>query len=99
MESGNTIPIESVSPDEDAIFKSLTHQIRRQVIKQFNEGKSFSFSEIKRRLDPIDSPSLAYHLKSLQSLIVQVEGKYSLTEIGEAALQLLSKVDQDSRIK
>ncbi|HMF29833.1 MAG TPA: hypothetical protein VKK79_00350 [Candidatus Lokiarchaeia archaeon] len=99
MESGINTPDESISLDEDAIFKSLTHQIRRQVIKRFSEGKSLSFSEIKRALDPIDSPTLAYHLKSLQALIVQVEGKYSLTDIGEAALKLLSKVDQSAQIK
>lgn len=99
METGNTTTDESTLSDEDAIFKSLTHQIRRHVIKLFNERKALTFSEIKKGLDPIDSPSLAYHLKSMYVLITQAEGKYSLTAIGIAALNLLSKVDQSTKIK
>ena len=99
MEPVNHASDESTLQDEDAIFKSLTHQIRRHVIKLFNERRALTFSEIKKGVNPIDSPSLAYHLKSMQSLIRQVEGKYSLTKIGGAALNLLSKVDQSTKIK
>ena len=99
MEPVNTTSDASTLPDEDTIFKSLTHQVRRHVIKLFNERKALTFSEIKKGIDPIDSPNLAYHLKSMQILITQVEGKYSLTKIGIAALNLLSKVDQGTKIK
>jgi hypothetical protein len=99
MEPVNATSDESTLTDEDAIFKSLTHQIRRRVIKLFNERNALTFSEIQKGLDTIDSPSLAYHLKSMRTLISQVEGRYSLTMIGGAALNLLSKVDQTTKIK
>ncbi len=86
-------------PDEDTIYKSLTHPVRRNIIKTFAGGKSLAFSEIKKQVDPIDSPALSYHLKSLQALILQEEGKYSLSDVGEAALNLLLKVDQGARVK
>jgi hypothetical protein len=87
------------STDEDAIYKSLTHQIRRQIIKLFGEDSTFAFSDIKKKLDPIDSSMLAYHLKSLQTIIIQEEGKYKLSKIGIAALNLISNVDQTTYIK
>ena len=100
METGNTaIDSETFLPEEDAIFKSLTHPIRRGVIKLFKERNALTFSEIQKGLDSIDSPSLSYHLKSMHALISQEEGKYSLTKIGGAALNLLSKVDQTTKIK
>ncbi len=89
----------SSGPDEDTIYKSLTHPVRRNIIKTFAGGKPLAFSEIKKQVDPIDSPALSYHLKSLQALILQEEGKYSLSDVGAAALNLLLKVDQGARIK
>ncbi len=87
-------------PDEDTIYKSLTHPVRRNIIKTFagGGGKILAFSEIKRQVDPIDSPALSYHLKSLQELILSQEGKYTLSDVGEAALNLLLKVDQGARV-
>lgn len=84
--------------DEDAIFKSLSHQIRRDIVKIFAGGKRLGFSEIKHSLSPIDSPALSYHLKSLSSLIQNLEGKYYLSPVGEAALNLLEKVDRTGQI-
>ena len=99
MEPGNITSDETTLPDEETIFKSLTHQVRRHVIKLFKERQALAFSEIQKGLESIDSPNLAYHLKNMQALITQLEGKYSLTPIGIAALNLLSKVDQNTRIK
>jgi hypothetical protein len=99
MEPVNSTSDESSFPDEETIFKSLTHQVRRHVIKLFKERQALAFSDIQKGLEPIDSPNLAYHLKNMQALVTQLEGKYSLTPIGIAALNLLSKVDQDTRIK
>ncbi len=99
MESGTSDPVDSNPEDDDAIFKSLTHPVRRQAIKLFRGGKTLSFSDIKKQLDPIDSPTLAYHMKSLQALISPAEGKYKLTDIGIAALTLLYSVDQGTHIK
>ena len=84
--------------DEEEIFKTLSHRIRRNIIKVVgNEGK-LSFSEILNRLESIDSPTLSYHLKSMQSLLKQEKNKYSLSEIGDASLFLLTKTDQSIKI-
>jgi DNA-binding transcriptional ArsR family regulator len=85
--------------DQDSIFKSLTHSIRREIIKHVGVEKGLTFSAIKKAIDPIDSPSLSYHLKSLAPLISQKEGKYVLSEIGIAAFNLLLKTDQNSQLK
>jgi hypothetical protein len=99
MESGKNEQESSSTPNDDTIYKSLTHPLRRNSIKTFEGGKKLAFSEIKKQVDPIDSPALSYHLKSLQMLIQQQEGKYVLSEVGEAALNLLLKVDQGTQIK
>jgi len=83
--------------DEDEIFKSLSHQVRREIIKVLAK-KALSFTEIKNNLEGMDSPTLSYHLKSLQPLLVQEVNKYKLSEIGEAAVNLLSKTDQSVRL-
>ena len=83
--------------DEDEIFKSLNHQVRRNIVKFLGE-EPFSFTDIKNKVEPIDSPTLSYHLKSLQPLLIQNENKYELSEIGEAAFNLLGKTDESVRI-
>ena len=84
--------------DEEEIFKTLSHRIRRDIIKAVgNEGK-LSFSEIQNKLESVDSPNLSYHLKSMQPLITQKDNKYELSEIGEAAFLLLSRTDQSVKI-
>jgi DNA-binding transcriptional ArsR family regulator len=83
--------------DEDEIFKSLSHQVRRDMIKFLGENP-LSFTEIKKNLEPIDSPTLSYHLKSLQLFLIQKANRYELSEIGEAAFNLLSKTDESVRI-
>ena len=87
--------------NEDDIFKSLGHQVRRDIIKYLGEDP-LSFSQLKDKLESIDSPALSYHLKSLQPLLRQKDNKYELSEIGDAAFHLLSKTDESvniSRIK
>lgn len=83
--------------DEDKIFNSLNHQIRRNIIKFLGE-EPLSFTDIKKKVEPIDSPTLSYHLKNLQPLLIQEENKYDLSEIGNAAFNLLSKTDESIRI-
>ncbi len=84
--------------NEEALFKSLTHQIRRDIIRVVGPSdKGLTFSEIQKEVGNIESSNLSYHLKNLQPLIPVDEGKYRLSEIGEAAYRLLQKVDQDAR--
>ncbi len=85
--------------NEEALFKSLTHQIRRDIIRVVGPSdKGLTFSEIQKEVGNIESSNLSYHLKNLQSLVPVDEGKYRLSEIGEAAYRLLQKVDQDARV-
>ncbi|MFX1309982.1 MAG: ArsR/SmtB family transcription factor, partial [Promethearchaeota archaeon] len=83
--------------DEDEIFKSLNHQVRRDIVKFLGENP-LSFTEIKNNIVAIDSPTLSYHIKSLQPLLKQKANQYELSEIGEAAFNLLSKTDESVRI-
>jgi DNA-binding transcriptional ArsR family regulator len=84
--------------EEEEIFKTLGHKIRRDIIKIIGAEENVSFSKIKRALGEIDSPALAYHLKFLHPLIAQKEGKYLLNPIGLAAFKLLSKTDQSVKL-
>ena len=90
--SSEEIPIS----EEDEIFKLLTHQTHRNIIKVLGE-RDLTFSQIKRNLN-IDSPTLSYHLKSMNPFVIQKKSKYSFSEIGRAALFLLTKTDQSIKI-
>jgi DNA-binding transcriptional ArsR family regulator len=83
--------------DEDEIFKALNHQVRRYIVKILGE-EPLLFTEIKNKIEMIDSPTLSYHLNTLKLLVAQKENKYTLSEIGEAAFNLLSKTDESVRI-
>ena len=85
--------------DDDEIFKSLSHKIRREIIKILGDRKSLSFTEIKNELDEIDSPSLSYHLKSLKFILKQDNNLYYLSDVGIAALLLIDRIDQSERLK
>ncbi|MFX1296016.1 MAG: hypothetical protein ACFFD2_14345 [Promethearchaeota archaeon] len=89
---------ETPKRDEEEIFKTLSHKIRREIIKIIGAEGKLSFSEINRLLGAIDSPALSYHLKFLQPLIKQKKGKYLLNKIGLAAFNLLTKTDQSIKI-
>ena len=82
--------------EEDEIFKILTHQTRRNIIKVLGE-RDLTFSQIKRSLE-IDSPALSYHLKSMKPFVIQKKSKYSFSEIGRAASLLLTKTDQSIKM-
>ena len=89
-------PEEIPISEEDEIFKLLTHQTRRNIIKLLGE-RDLAFSQIKMDLE-IDSPVLSYHLKSMKNFVIQKKSKYSLSEIGRAALILLTKTDQSMKM-
>lgn len=89
---------ETPKEDEEEIFKTLGHKIRREIIKIIGTEEKLSFSEIKKLLGSIDSPALSYHLKFLQPIIEQKDGKYLLNKIGLAAFNLLTKTDESVKI-
>lgn len=76
---------------EESIFKTLSHQKRRDILRVIGEKGEASFTEIKNSVGIEDSPSLSYHLNALDELIVQKEGKYRLLELGHDAYNLIRK--------
>ena len=82
--------------NEDEIFKLLTHQTRRNIIKVLGE-RDLTFSQIQKKLE-IDSPTLSYHLKSMKEFVIQKKSKYTFSDIGRAALVLLTKTDQSVKM-
>jgi DNA-binding transcriptional ArsR family regulator len=76
---------------EESIFKTLSHQKRRDILRVIGEKGEASFTEIKNSAGIEDSPSLSYHLNALDELIVQKEGKYRLSELGHDAYNLIRK--------
>ena len=80
--------------NEEEIFKFLAHNVRRDIIKEIGMSKELLFSEIQKRIKSIDSPTLSYHLKSLEPLLKYNNKKYELSEIGKSAYNLLFKIDQ-----
>jgi len=75
------------------IFRSLKHPIRRKILRML-VGKQMSFSEILSILS-IDSGHLSYHIENLGELVRHSEnGKYELSSIGIAAVNLMSGVEE-----
>ncbi len=89
---------QDVPVDEEEIFKTLNHKARRDIIKHVGKEQSATFSGIKKALGEIESPALAYHLKSLSPLLAQKEGNYSLSSIGVAAYKLLIQTSDAGRV-
>ncbi len=84
--------------NEDEIFKSPAHKIRTEIIKEIGNSKKLLFSEIKKRLKSIDSLTLSYHLKSLESLLIISNKRYKLSKIGKSAYNLLFNINQYHKI-
>lgn len=81
------------SINEDEIFKALGNKNRRSIIKTLGDKGKMSFTDILTDIGDIDSPTLSYHIRSLNGMIEQYENQYMLTEIGNAALVLMNKID------
>lgn len=76
---------------EDSIFKTLSNQKRRDILRVIGERREATFTEIKTSTEIGDSASLSYHLNALDGLIVQKSGKYRLSELGQDAYNLICK--------
>ncbi len=77
---------------EDSIFKSLSNQKRRDILRVVGERKQVAFTEIKNQAEIEDTPTLSYHLNALSQLLQQRDGKYQLTELGNDTYNLLVKI-------
>jgi DNA-binding transcriptional ArsR family regulator len=79
------------------IFNSLKHPVRRKILRMLSE-KPNSFSEILESLG-VSSSYLTYHLESLGQLVSKTDdGKYKLSNFGEAAVGTMSRVEEIPRI-
>jgi len=76
---------------EETVFKTLSHQKRRDILRAIGEKREATFTEIKNQVDVPDTASLSYHLNALGTLISQNRGKYSLSELGQDAYSLIYK--------
>lgn len=76
---------------EETIFKTLSHQKRRDILRVIGEKKNATFTEIRNAMQTEDSPSLSYHLNALNGLIIQKEGEYKLSELGQDTYRLICK--------
>jgi len=79
------------------ILTALKHPLRRKIIRMLS-NKPLSFSEILESL-AIDSGHLNYHIKNLGDIVTRIkDGKYALSSIGLAAVELVSKVEEQDTL-
>lgn len=76
---------------EESIFKTLSHQKRRDILRLIGEATEVTFTEIKNAAEIPDTPTLSYHLNALDGLVIQKQGKYRLSELGRDAYGLICK--------
>ena len=89
-----TVGIEQQSESlEESIFKTLSNQKRRDILRFIGEKKQASFTETKKAVGIQDSSSFSYHLNSLGVLITQKAEKYHLSELGQEAYELIVKTN------
>jgi hypothetical protein len=78
--------------NEEEVFKTLGHQIRRDILRYIGESKSAKFTEIKNAIGISESAALSYHLTSLSPLLVHHDGLYRLSSLGKDAYSLMVKL-------
>ena len=78
---------------EEFIFKTLSNQKRRDILRFIGEHKQATFTEIEKAAEIEDSSSVSYHLTSLRTLIMQQNEKYILSDLGREAYNLIVKTN------
>jgi DNA-binding transcriptional ArsR family regulator len=90
-----------LSTEEDTyttIFKAMQHPVRRRILRALSAAP-VSYTEILRDLN-IDNGLLNYHLDALSTLITKdKEEKYTLSEFGRAAINLIRGVEEPDKTK
>jgi len=82
---------------EEVVFKTLSHQKRRDILRVIGEKREVTFTEIKNSIGTENSHSISYQLNALNYLISQKEGKYQLSELGQDTYHLICKTTELSR--
>ncbi|MCK5240642.1 MAG: helix-turn-helix domain-containing protein, partial [Candidatus Thorarchaeota archaeon] len=75
---------------EEEVFKTLGHQIRRDIIRIIGDNRGLRFTEIMSAINIEESASLSYHLNALGPLLLHDNGLYSLSELGKDTYSLLT---------
>jgi hypothetical protein len=77
---------------EDEVFKTLCHQIRRDILRFIGETREAKSTEIKIATGIEESASLSYHLNALAPLLIHEKDSYRLSEIGKDTYALMNKI-------
>ncbi len=78
--------------DYDSLHKILKDSTRRKIILHLSSRGQLTYMELMNLLEITNTGKFNYHLKMLGNLIEKTDdGKYQLTERGQAASQLLQK--------
>ncbi len=79
-----------------SIFLALKHPVRRRILMMLRDSP-LAYTEILNKLK-VETGFLNYHLEKLDQLIKKdKDGKYSLSELGEAALALIKRIEPSSK--
>jgi hypothetical protein len=79
-----------LSVDLESLYKIIKHPIRRKIVLTLLERKELAYMDLMNSVEVENTGKLNYHLKILSDLIEKNEdGRYSLTEKGHLASQLL----------
>jgi predicted transcriptional regulator len=82
----------------DSLHKILKDEKRRKIILLLSETENLSYMDLMNSLEIKSTGKLNYHLKILGDLLSKTEdGKYTLTEKGKTALQLLKNFPEENR--
>jgi len=76
---------------EETVFKTLSHQKRRDILRVIGEKKQATFTEIKNNVEVPDTVEVSYHLNALGTLVIQKDSTYSLSDLGRNAYSLICK--------
>jgi uncharacterized RDD family membrane protein YckC/DNA-binding HxlR family transcriptional regulator len=75
------------------ILSTLSHPIRRQILKVLSEKEECSFTDLMNALK-IDTGKLSFHLKNLEAFLEQTPtNKYRLSKAGENAIVLIRDLE------
>jgi predicted transcriptional regulator len=78
------------------MFSSLKHPVRRKILRILAIGPQ-TFTKILQQIN-MESAHLSYHLENLGDLIKKTkEGKYYLSDFGQAAVSLMSQVEEPKK--
>ena len=75
--------------DSEKLFQAISHPLRVEMLKTLSQ-RPLHFSELKRKLKIKSSGLLDFHINKLKGLVtLDEEGRYTLTEEGYSALQIV----------